>query len=86
MQNKDDIPAIVGFTRLAPQSRHEEKTHESWTWIILGDANGSRSPEIQKLLLPKNATSWAGQDAQNKPISLCPAQFFEFRPKILTRN
>ena len=31
-------------------------------------------------------TSWAGQDAQNKPISLCPAQFFDFGPEILTRN
>ena len=31
-------------------------------------------------------TRWAGPDAQNKPISLCPAQFFEFGPEILTRN
>ena len=31
-------------------------------------------------------TSWAGQDAQNRPISLCSAQFFEFGLEILTRD
>ena len=31
-------------------------------------------------------TSWAGQGALNRQISLCPAQFFEFGPEILTRD
>ena len=30
-------------------------------------------------------TSWAGQDAQNKPISLCCVHFFEVGREILTR-
>ena len=34
----------------------------------------------------RDNTSWAGQDAQNKPISLCSAHFFEFGPEILTRD
>ena len=31
-------------------------------------------------------TSWAGQDAQNRQISLCFAQFFDFGPEILTHD
>ena len=31
-------------------------------------------------------TSWAGQDAQNRQISLCSAQVFVFGPEILTLN
>ena len=42
-----------------------------------------RPPQTRRAL---RYTSWAGQDAQNRQISLCSAQVFDFGPEILTIN
>ena len=51
---------------------------------LTAELPGVLAHEVASPLL--NSTSWAGQDAQNQSILLCPAQFFKFGPEILTRN
>ena len=67
-------------------SLYPEMPTPGGTWCAFSCFNVHMSFFHLLMLCFSVVTSWAGQDAQNRQISLCPAKFFEFGPESVTRD